>query len=161
MKKYEFTDETIVFSGHTLHRIRALVDLPDVVPGDLGGWVESEDNLSQEGNCWVYENAKVYGDARIYGDAQVLSSALVYGESQVDGEAFIQDQHSILCISNIGYRNETVTFFETRYGTIRVACGWFNGTLDDFQSAVSKAHGDDIHGRTYRMAVELARNHIL
>ncbi len=27
----------------------------------------AEENLSHEGNCWVYNNAKVYGNAEIYG----------------------------------------------------------------------------------------------
>ena len=46
-KKYELTDETMEWEGHTLHRIKALRDFNDVKAGDLGGWVESEDNLSQ------------------------------------------------------------------------------------------------------------------
>ena len=43
--KYEFTDETKNYEGHLLHRIRRLSD------SKLGGWIESEKNLSQEGNC--------------------------------------------------------------------------------------------------------------
>ena len=43
--KYEFTDETMNYDGHTLHRIRHLSD------DKLGGWIEKEENLSQEGNC--------------------------------------------------------------------------------------------------------------
>ena len=54
-KKYELTEEAIVVDGHKLHRIRALKDFADVKAGDLGGYVESEDNLSHEGNCWVYK----------------------------------------------------------------------------------------------------------
>ena len=63
MKKYELTDETIDVSGTTLHRIKALKDFGNVKKGELGGYVESERNLSQEGNCWVCGNAKVCGDA--------------------------------------------------------------------------------------------------
>ena len=36
-KKYELTDETMEFDGHTLHRIRALKSFSDVMKGDLGG----------------------------------------------------------------------------------------------------------------------------
>ena len=53
-KKYELTDETIKIDGHILHRIKALKDLT-IIPmscmvfkGDLGGFVESEENLSDE-----------------------------------------------------------------------------------------------------------------
>ena len=69
-KKYELTDETMVVGGITLHRIRALVAIAviGVAAGDLGGWIEREDNLSQvSGNAWVYGNARVYGDAQVYG----------------------------------------------------------------------------------------------
>ncbi len=42
-----------------LFRIRALNDIPKykVTAGDLGGYIEKESNLSQEGNCWIGDNA--------------------------------------------------------------------------------------------------------
>ena len=42
--KYELTDETKDINGITLHRIRALRDIPSVgvKSGDLGGWIEKE-----------------------------------------------------------------------------------------------------------------------
>ena len=52
-KKYEFTNKTIKIAGHTLHRIRAVRDFGDVKAGDLGGFIEKEDNLSHEGNVWT------------------------------------------------------------------------------------------------------------
>lgn len=72
MKKYELTDETIVVDGHTLHRIR-------YSNGVLGGFIESEANLSQEGGCMVLDEAMVYGDARVFADALVSGNAQVYG----------------------------------------------------------------------------------
>lgn len=45
--KFELTSETKVVFGKTLYRIRALVDFGIVKAGDLGGFVEKEDNLSQ------------------------------------------------------------------------------------------------------------------
>ena len=68
-KKYKLTDETINVDGRTLYRIEALRDFGYVKKGDKGGFIEKEDNLSQNGNCWVYGNAKVYDDAVIYDDA--------------------------------------------------------------------------------------------
>lgn len=59
-KKYELTNKIIKHGEKTLYQIRALKDFEDVNTGDLGGYIESERNLSHEGNCWVYENAKVY-----------------------------------------------------------------------------------------------------
>ena len=71
MKKYELTDETITHCGHTLHRIRALRDFGTIKKGDLGGFVESEGNLSHEGDCWVGGDAQVGGNAEVSGNAQV------------------------------------------------------------------------------------------
>jgi hypothetical protein len=50
-KKYELTDETMEIDGHILHRIRALKNIGETINvGDLGGFVENEENLSHEGN---------------------------------------------------------------------------------------------------------------
>ena len=55
MKKYKLTGETKEIDGKILHRIRALIDIPehDVKAGDLGGWIEAKRNLSQNGEAWV------------------------------------------------------------------------------------------------------------
>ena len=82
-KKYELSNETIEFNGVTLHRIKALKKFSVVKKGDLGGWVEKEENLSQMGNAWIYSNAKVYGNAEVHGDAQVFANAQVYGNAVV------------------------------------------------------------------------------
>ena len=59
--KYELTEEAKNINGVTLHRIRALRDIPSagVKSGDLGGWIEKESNLSKYGDAWVCDNAKV------------------------------------------------------------------------------------------------------
>ena len=61
--KYEFTGETKEWCGHTLHRIRAIVDIAYAKAGEVGGWIESESNLSEGGDAWVYDNAEVCGNA--------------------------------------------------------------------------------------------------
>nr|DAE54249.1 MAG TPA: Putative transferase, nesg, ydcK, Structural Genomics.38A [Bacteriophage sp.] len=82
-KKYKLTNETIEFCGRKLHRIQALIDFSDVKSGDLGGWIEKENNLSQIGDAWVYGNAKVYKNASILHNAKVYDNAKVYGEAKV------------------------------------------------------------------------------
>ena len=55
-KKYEFLDgDTITTpNGKKLKRIRALVAIGlSVAAGDLGGYIESEKNLSTSGNAEV------------------------------------------------------------------------------------------------------------
>ena len=98
-KKYELTDETIEIDGHTLHRIKALKDFEDVKTGDLGGFIESEDNLSQDGLCWVYDDAKAYEqavvreDAKIKGHSKVIGSE-IYGSAEVSGYARVIESHA-------------------------------------------------------------------
>ncbi len=102
IRKYEIT-----YIQHPrnpqLFRIRALRDIPrvNVKAGDFGGFVQSESNLSQEGDCWIGDNACVYGDAyisgnaRIFQNAQVCGNAQVYGNAQVFGDAKVYDRSRI------------------------------------------------------------------
>ena len=91
-QKYRLTDETINHNGRTLYRIEALTDRKNayvtgsgVQAGDLGGYIEREENL--QGNAWVDDNAKVYGDAIMTDDAVVSGIAEVYGYALVGGNA--------------------------------------------------------------------------
>lgn len=70
--KYRLTDETIELNGKTFYRIQALKDFSNVKKGSLGGYIESERNLSQEGDCWIYGNAIISGDNEIVGDTMVF-----------------------------------------------------------------------------------------
>lgn len=90
-RKYELTGETKTVpyrayrttSSITLHRIRAVADFGDVKAGQLGGWIESEQNLSQDGNAFVYEESEVFWDARIDGNAQIRGKAKVYDNAHI------------------------------------------------------------------------------
>lgn len=97
--KYRLTDDTIEFSGNTLHRIEAVRDFGNVKAGERGGYIQTEDNLSHFGHCWIYdtsiacENAVVMDDASVLGHSIVRSNAMVGGsvmirlETVVDGHA--------------------------------------------------------------------------
>jgi carbonic anhydrase/acetyltransferase-like protein (isoleucine patch superfamily) len=93
-RKYKLTEE---LNEGGFYRIKALRDIPrfNVKSGDLGGWVESEENLSQEDDCWISEEALVSGNARVYenalvsGEAWVYADARVYGNARISGEAWI------------------------------------------------------------------------
>lgn len=119
-KKYELTEETKVGpNGAVLHRIRALRDFRNVKAGELGGWVQSEINLSQEGKAWVKQNARITDDARVSGDA------LVYGDAWVADSAKITER---ACVSGhamiFGYAKmsgEAMAFDEARvFGNAQV-----------------------------------------
>jgi len=76
-----------------LYRIKSLKTFSDVKKGQLGGWIEKESNLSQEGNCWIYNEAKQYGNsvrsenAVSYGNAQSFGNSRQYGNSQQYGDS--------------------------------------------------------------------------
>ena len=119
MKKYELTSETKDFMGRTLYRIRALVSFGDVRAGDLGGWVEAEKNLGQDGNAWVYGNAEVYGNARVFGDARVYGNAEVYGDARVYGNAEVYGNARVFGDARV-YGNAWVYGNAEVYGNARV-----------------------------------------
>ena len=89
VRKYEFTGETRLHGSVVLRQICRISD------GEIGGWIESEANLSHEGDCWVSSNAQIYGDcwvssnAQIYGDAKVFGDAEVFGNAHVFGDAHV------------------------------------------------------------------------
>ena len=90
MKKFELTTEFITnFLGTKLFRIKALVEFGKVEKGELGGFVEKEENLDHDGDAWVSGNAWVYGDARVYGNAMVYGDARVYGNARVYGDGVV------------------------------------------------------------------------
>ena len=75
-----------------LWRIQACKNLGIFVKkGDFGGLIESENNLSHDGLCWVFEGAKVYHDAKVYDDAIINKGVQVYEMAQVYGNARIYD----------------------------------------------------------------------
>ena len=120
MKKYELTSETKVFLGKTLYRIKALVQFGNVNAGDLGGWIEKEENLSQSGNAWVYGDASVSGNAWVYGDASVSGDAEVYGNARVSGDARVYGNARVSGNAWV-YGNAEVSGDARVYGNARVS----------------------------------------
>ena len=191
MKKYKFTGETktiyLPFGTVTLHRIKAVVEFGLVKVGDLGGWIEKEENLSHEENAWVYGDAEVCGNAKVYGNAKVCGNAKVYGDAEVYGNAWVCGNAEVrgnakvygnakvrgnawvygdakvfstdhvLVIGAIGSRNDFTTFFRDKDNEITVKCGCFLGKIDKFLEKVTQTHKDTKHTLAYRTAVEVAK----
>ena len=149
-KKYELVKDSYSINvyGHILYRIRALKDFSDVKKGDLGGFVEKEENLGQYGNCWLYSDAKVYDDAEVYGNAKVYDKAEVCGNAYISGDAIIAD-NAIICEHAKIYCNAKV------YGNT-IVCGHASiSTNADIESSdkyyVSKLHmGDTTYATFYK-----------
>lgn len=131
MKKFELTSEFVTFLGKKLFRIKALVSFGDVAEGELGGFIERENNLDQYGDAWVYGNAWVCGDARV------------------------QNCRDYSATSCFGSENRTTTFFRTKDGGVGVRCGCFYGTLNEFREKVKERHGDSRTAKEYLMLADL------
>ena len=236
-KKFELTEETIEVDGRTLHRIKALRDIKGSFKkkGDLGGFVEKEENLSHKGECWIYGNACVYGSACVYGNAWVNDNAHIFGSAQVYGNACVYDHarvfdiahifgnarvygsacvyghaqvygvnarvfgiarvhdyayvalnawiydsahvsgdtlisenmeigmdaritsnDDVCSISSFGSRNRSTTFFKCEDNTIKVVCGCFKGTLDEFRDKVKETHGNNQYAKEYLAITDVA-----
>ncbi len=96
MKKYEITD--IPHPDYPwLHRIRALYSFrSDVQQGQLGGYVQSEDNLSQKGTCWLFGDAIAFEDAYVSQDAVLKGNSVAKGSTLVSGTAECL-HHALVC----------------------------------------------------------------
>lgn len=133
-KKYCLTKEKIIVEENekekTLFRIKAIKDFKTVDgkivhKGDLGGFVEFEKNLSQQGCCWVADNAKVYGRAcvrqnakvydnaeisgcayvcensRVYNNSIISGNAIIYGSAKIHGNVYVDNNTEIEGNANI------------------------------------------------------------
>ena len=115
-KKYELlTDDTIELLGRKLYRIRAKIDFGIVKKGQLGGYIEKVENLSHNGNAWVYGNALVSGNAEVSGNAKVCDEACVFDDARVFGNACVFDNAKV-------YGNSKVFGNVLVFGNVEV-CG--------------------------------------
>lgn len=116
-KKYQLTDETQNYYGKTLYRIQALKDFGDVKAGDKGGWVESERNLSQEGNCWIYDESVAFGNSHVIGNAKILNDSEIFELACVAGNAVI-DRNSTICGESFIKDAKVLNMFISNYTQI-------------------------------------------
>ena len=137
-KKYELVvDDTITLWGWKLFRIKALIRFGSVDAGDLGGYVCTEDNLSQEGDAWVSGNAKVSGDAKVWGNAEV------------SGDAKVSDFEDVIVFKNHWSSGRHFTYTKSNK-MWRVGCFYGTG-----QELIDKAYRDsEKSGNFYKAYVE-------
>lgn len=114
--KYELLKNNFIeYKGRKLYRIKALKSFSDIKCGDIGGYVENGKNLSQNGNCWIYNNAKVYDAGRVFDNAIIKDNAEVFDNASVLDNAIIQD--NAICFNNsVIYRNAVCGIDTKVYG---------------------------------------------
>ncbi len=94
-----------------LRRIKAVKDFGNVKAGTLGGYIESEANLSQTGNAWVGCDSR--GCAWVTGNAKVYGNALVEGA----GKTNMRGEYDYYCGATRVSNNAEV------YGDAKVLAG--------------------------------------
>ena len=62
------------YSSGLRYQVQALKDFDDVKAGDVGGFVSTSYNLSQVGNCWLYNSSKMYATSRMYNNAKMYAN---------------------------------------------------------------------------------------
>lgn len=134
--KFELVkDQSIVYKGRRLYRIRALTDFGFVSKGEIGGYVEKTTNMSSfvGDSCWLYKNSKVYGDGYITdnviltdqaevfdhaianGDCEISGNAKIYGNAMIRQEAEIKDNAEVFgnaVVSGISRVSGNVKIYE-------------------------------------------------
>ena len=141
MEKFELTTNTKMYFGKKLFQIKALVSFGNVKEGELGGYIEKEENLDHDGNAWVYSNARVSGNAGVSGDAEV------YGDADY------------AIIKGFGREYRPTTFFRCKDKKVRVRCGCFYGTIEEFRAKVKETHGESKLAKEYLMIADLMKLH--
>jgi len=115
-KKYKLIKSKLLTEcGKPLFQIKALRTFGVVKKGDLGGFIESENNLSHDGNCWVYDNAQVYGNGEVSGDGKVFGYGQVFGNGKVYGNGTISGNGTVYG-NGIVYGNGRVSGYGKVYG---------------------------------------------
>ncbi len=127
-KKFELVKEKYIElkDGRKLYQIRALREIQNermivsIKKGELGGYVESEKNLSQEGNSWICQSARVYENALVKDGSLVGNKVIVRGNAAIEDDAYvramsigktiIEDNARIGGISTVGLEDPFVVF---------------------------------------------------
>ncbi|MEO3988777.1 YdcK family protein [Pseudocitrobacter cyperus] len=143
MKKYHLSEHTRthqfaengVKQSVVVRQIIALRDFADVTCGSAGGWVDEESALSQNDDCWIYdENSVVFGGARIEGNARLTQPCEVSHHARIGGNVWI-DHSTVRHHARI---SDNVTI---QFSTIRGACHLFGNARILHHSQVIAAQG--------------------
>jgi acyl-[acyl carrier protein]--UDP-N-acetylglucosamine O-acyltransferase len=114
------------------------------------------------GDVYVYDNAligttaEIFGDVHIGGYAHIFANAQVFGDERIcgtlyimddvefDKHAFIKTKDDYCYFSGFGSENRSTTAYKTKDGSVRIVCGCFNGTIDEFEKRIKNTYDEQI-----------------
>ena len=133
-KKFELTDKFVINAfGIGLFQIKCTKSFKYANEGDLGGYVEKEDNLSQYGDAWVSGDAQVSGDARV------------------------ENNHMHCGFDCFGSCNRHTHAYKTKGNKVEITCGCFRGSLEEFEKKVEETHKGTIYEKQYKAIINLIK----
>lgn len=157
-KKFELTDKFVFNTfGIKLFQIKCTKSFKYAKEGDLGGYVEKDENLDQESDAWVYGNAQVYGDAWVYGDARVYGDAWVYGNARVSGNADIENDNNHCGFDCFGSCNRHTHAYLTKDNKVEITCGCFRDSIEEFEKKVEGTHSGTIYEKQYKAIINVIK----
>ena len=157
-KKFELTDNFIINAfGVKLFQIKCTKSFKYAKEGDLGGYVEKDENLDQESDAWVYGNAEVSGNAWVYGDARVYGNAWVYGDARVYGNAEIDNNNKHCGFDCFGSANRHTHAYLTKENKVEITCGCFRGSIEEFEKRVEETHSGTIYEKQYKAIIDVIK----
>lgn len=153
-RKYELTKNTTKYMGVTLYQIRALTSFGDIREGDLGGFVESYDNLEndlEKGTAWIDKESMVFNKAVVKDYAKVESSN-IFDNAVVDSYAKIKDceisGNAVITdyadVENCGVYGDAII---KDYATIYRIYAYENAKIEGY-ATVKGAHNFEVKGNT-------------
>lgn len=98
MTKYRLSEEPRAFTYQVdgekksvlLRQVIAVTDFNDVKAGTSGGWVDADNVLSQQGDCWIYdENAMAFAGTEITGNARITQPCTLYNNVRIGDNVWI------------------------------------------------------------------------
>ena len=133
-KKFELTDNFIINAfGVKLFQIKCTKSFKYAKEGDLGGYVEKDENLDQESDAWVYGNARVSGDAEI-------------------------DNNNKHCgFDCFGSANRHTHAYLTKENKVEITCGCFRGSIEEFEKRVEETHSGTIYEKQYKAIIDVLK----
>lgn len=145
-KKFILTDKFVINSfGVKLFQIKCTKSFKYAKEGDLGGYVEKDENLDQESNAWVSGNARVSGNAEVYGNAWV------YGNAEIDNN----NKH---CgFDCFGSANRHTHAYLTKENKVEITCGCFRGSIEEFEKRVEETHSGTIYEKQYKAIIDVIK----
>ncbi|KMT21496.1 hypothetical protein [Clostridium cylindrosporum] len=152
-RKYELSKESKDHDHVAVYRIKALQSFItetgiEVNSGDLGGFIECENNLSQEGLSWIHNDSVVYKLGRVDGNCEVFDNSVVSERALLVNNVILRGNTEVRGVSQI---ENTVVDGEVIIMGISNLKGEYIGNGDNVIkiSGKSRVYDSDIQGKVY------------